>query len=72
MLESVWAGDEDAEAPLERVRGDPRFVRAAGLLAAADYCRLNALTTITRDAFDVEDRERHTAYFSERDFRLES
>jgi hypothetical protein len=27
---------------------------------ARDYGRLDALTTITGDAFDVEDRERHT------------
>jgi hypothetical protein len=28
---------------------------------ARDYGRLDALTTITGDAFDVEDHERHTA-----------
>ena len=71
-LESLWAGDEDAEAALERIRGDPRFVRATRLPAAADHGPLDAITTTTGNAFDVEDRDRHTAYCSEGEFQLES
>jgi hypothetical protein len=33
-------------------------MRAAGIPAARDDGRFNALPTITGDAFDVEDRER--------------
>ena len=47
--------------PLNGVCGDPRFMRAARMPTARDYGRLDALTTITGDAFDVEDHERHTA-----------
>src|SRR5258708_29101756 len=64
-LESLWARDEDTEATLERIGGDPRFMRAARMPTTRDHGRLNPLTTITRDAFDAEDRERHTAYCSQ-------
>jgi len=69
-LESLWACDEDAEATLERVGGNPRFVRAAGIPAARDDGRFNALPTITGNAFDVEDRERHTANCTAPNFRV--
>jgi hypothetical protein len=32
------------------------------MLTACDHSRLDALTTVTGDTFDVEDREQHTAY----------
>jgi hypothetical protein len=46
---------------IERVGGDPCFVRAARVSATSDDGRLNALSAVAWDAFDVEDRERHTA-----------
>lgn len=65
-LESLRAGDQDAEASLERVSGNPGFVWATRVPAARDHGSLDALTTTAWDAFDVEDRDRHMAYCTER------
>ena len=39
------AGDEDAKSAVERVCGDPRFVRSARVSAASDHGRLDEFTT---------------------------
>ena len=65
------ASDEDAETAIERVSGYPRFMRTSRVTAAGDHGRLNALSSVTGNAFDVEDRERHRAYCSEPTSRLE-
>jgi hypothetical protein len=54
-LESLRACDQDAEATLEWVGRNPRFMRAKRVPAASYHCSLDAFTTITGDAFDVED-----------------
>jgi hypothetical protein len=53
--------NEDPVSAIERVGGDPCFVRAARVPATSDDGRLDALAAGTGDALDVEDRERHTA-----------
>jgi hypothetical protein len=50
---------EHSEQTIERVSGDPRFVRSLGVLAAGDDSNLDALATMASDAFDVEDGDRH-------------
>src|ERR1017187_6555640 len=63
-LKSMRSRYEDAKPALERVSGNPRFVRPHGGPAASDHGRLNALTAGARHALDVEYRERHTEDFS--------
>ena len=57
-------GDEDAATALERIGGNPRFMRTRSVPAAGYHGRLNALTAGTGNALDVEDRERHSGYCS--------
>ena len=45
--------------PLNGVGHDPCFVRRAHVLAARAHGRLDALTAIAGDAFDVEHGDRH-------------
>jgi hypothetical protein len=54
-LESLRACDQDAEATLEWVDRNPRFMRARRVSAASDHGRLDAFTTATGYPFDVED-----------------
>src|ERR1017187_5464963 len=49
-----------AETAIERIGGNPRFMRATRVPAASDHGRLDALTASAGNAFDVEDCERHT------------
>jgi hypothetical protein len=60
-LESMRARDEDAESAIERVGGDPCFMRAPRMLAACDDGCLDALAAAAGYAFSSEDRERHKA-----------
>jgi hypothetical protein len=55
-LKSMRSRYEDAKPALERVSGNPRFVRASRVPAASDHGRLNALTAGARNALDVEHR----------------
>jgi hypothetical protein len=55
---------EDAKPALERVGSYPCFVRARRVPATGQHGRLNGFTPGAGDAFDVEDRERHTEYRS--------
>ena len=59
-LESMRPSDEDAEPAIERVGGNPRFMRTRRVPAAGDHGRLNAFTAGAGNPLDVEDRERHT------------
>ena len=61
-LESLRTRDQNAEAALERIGIDPRFMRAAGLPPARDDGGLDAFTTIAGNAFDVEDGYRHRPF----------
>ena len=54
-LESLRACDQDAEATLEWVGRNPRFMRARRVPAASYHCRLDAFTTATGHPLDVED-----------------
>jgi hypothetical protein len=54
--------DEDTKPAIERVSGDPRFMRATRVPAASDHGGLNALTASAGNTLDVEDSERHTGY----------
>ena len=63
-LESGRSRYADAKPSLERVSGNPRFVRPHGVPAASDHGRLNALTASGGKAIDVEDRERHLGHCS--------
>jgi hypothetical protein len=47
-LEALWACNLHTELTIERVGGDPRFMRAARMPTSGDHGRLNALTTVTR------------------------
>jgi hypothetical protein len=60
-LKSIRTHDEYAEPAIERVGGDPRLVRATRAPASRNHGGLDARPAVARDAFDVEDRERHTA-----------
>lgn len=53
-------GDEHAKPAFEWVSGNPGFVRSLGVFAAGDDGRLDALTAVAVDPFDVEDGERQT------------
>ena len=44
---------------IERVGGDPCLVRSLGVLAAGNDGRLDALSAVAGNPFDIEDRERH-------------
>jgi hypothetical protein len=50
-LEALRARDEDAETVMERIGGDPRFVRRADVLAASDHGRLDAFAAMVGNAF---------------------
>ncbi len=52
---------EHAKPAFEGVSSDPGFMRSLGMLAARDDGRFNALATVAREPFDVEDRDGHTA-----------
>ena len=56
--------DEHAEPAIERIGGDPRFMRACGVSAARDHGRLDPLAAVTGDTSEREQRERHTGYCS--------
>jgi hypothetical protein len=43
----------------ERISRDPRFVRPAGVLAAGDDRRFNALAPVAGDAPHFENHDRH-------------
>src|ERR1035437_3526147 len=59
-LKSMRSRDEHAESSIKRIGGDPRFMRAARVPAASDHRGLDGLAAVTGNAFDVENRERHT------------
>ena len=60
-LESMRTRDKHPEPAIERVGSDPGFVRASRVPAASNHGGFDALTAVTWDAFDVENRERHTS-----------
>src|ERR1035437_5222609 len=60
-LEPMRPGDEAPVPAIERLGGDPCFVRAARVPATSDDGCLDALATGTGYTFDVENRERHKA-----------
>src|ERR1039457_1821880 len=55
-LKSMRSRYEDAKPALERISGNPRFVRPHGVPAASDHGRLNAFTAGAGNTLDVEDR----------------
>lgn len=63
-FKSMRPHDEDAESAIERVGGDPRFVRAARVFATRNHGSFDGLAVVCGDTSDREDRERHTRYFS--------
>jgi hypothetical protein len=60
VVEAVRAGYQQPAA-LEGVGGNPWVVRRADVLAAGDDARLDAFSAMPRDAFNIENRDRHTA-----------